>query len=99
MLYPCCFWRNFAYHVNLTQIDDMTDTCGWSDNSLDKDVETWALKDVANIWKEWRQIIIIFFLVKQKSLLFIFSSTAPQRTAYREVPSQMAAHPRTGSPL
>jgi hypothetical protein len=37
--------------------------------------------------------------VEQKSLLFIFSSAAPQRTAYREVPSQMAAHLRIGSPL
>jgi hypothetical protein len=33
------------------------------------------------------------------SLLFIFSSAAPQRTAYSEVPSQMAAHLKTGSPL
>ncbi len=30
---------------------------------------------------------------------FTFSSAAPQRTAYSEVPSQMAAHLRTGSPL
>jgi hypothetical protein len=35
----------------------------------------------------------------KKSILFIFSSAAPQRTAYREVPSQMADHLRTGSPL
>jgi hypothetical protein len=35
-------------------------------------------------------------MVEQKSLLFIFSSAAPQRTANREVPSQMAAHLRTG---
>jgi hypothetical protein len=32
-------------------------------------------------------------------VFFIFSSAAPQRKAYREVPSQMAAHLRTGSPL
>ncbi len=31
--------------------------------------------------------------------MFKFSSAAPQRTAYREVPSQMAAHLSTGSPL
>ncbi len=37
--------------------------------------------------------------MEQKSLLFIFSSAAPQRTAYSKVPSQMAAHLRTGSPL
>ncbi len=30
---------------------------------------------------------------------FTLSSAAPQRTAYSEVPSQMAAHLRTGSPL
>ncbi len=39
------------------------------------------------------------FLVEQKSLLYIFSSAAPQRTAYSEVPSQMAAHLRIGNPL
>jgi hypothetical protein len=39
------------------------------------------------------------FLMEQKSLLFIFSSAAPQSYAYSEVPSQMAAHLRTGSPL
>jgi hypothetical protein len=33
------------------------------------------------------------------SLLLKFFSSAPQRTAYREVPSQIAAHLRTGSPL
>jgi hypothetical protein len=38
-------------------------------------------------------------LVEQKSLLFKFFSAAAQRTAYREVPSQMAAYLRTGSPL
>ncbi len=32
--------------------------------------------------------------MEQKSLLFIFSSAAPQRTADSEVPSQMAAHLR-----
>ncbi len=37
--------------------------------------------------------------MEQKSLLYIFSSAAPQRTAYSEVLSQMAAHLRTGSPL
>jgi hypothetical protein len=37
--------------------------------------------------------------VEKKSLLLIFSSVAPQRTAYREVPSKMAAYLRTGSPL
>jgi hypothetical protein len=41
--------------------------------------------------------------------LFVFGGTeipivytllcAPQRTVYKEIPSQMAAHPRTGSPL
>ncbi len=36
--------------------------------------------------------------MEQKSL-FIFSFATPQRTAYREVPSQMAVHLRTGSPL
>jgi hypothetical protein len=41
----------------------------------------------------------LLFSVEQKSLLFIFSSAAPQRTTYREVPSQMKAHLRTGSPL
>jgi hypothetical protein len=41
----------------------------------------------------------IIVLVELKSLLFIFSSAAPQRTAYREVPSQKAAHLMTGSPL
>jgi hypothetical protein len=35
----------------------------------------------------------------QKSLLFRFSYATPQRTAYREVPSQKAAHLRTGGPL
>ncbi len=33
--------------------------------------------------------------MEQKSLLFIFSYATPQRTAYSEVPSQMAAHLRT----
>jgi hypothetical protein len=37
--------------------------------------------------------------VEQKSLLFIFSSAAPERTAYSKVPSQMTAHLRTGSLL
>jgi hypothetical protein len=32
-------------------------------------------------------------------IVFIFSSATPQRTAYREVSSQMAAHLRTGSLL
>jgi hypothetical protein len=31
--------------------------------------------------------------------LYLFSSATPQRTAYSEVPFQMAAHPRIGSPL
>ncbi len=31
-------------------------------------------------------------MVEQKFLLFTFSSVPPQRTAYREVPSQMAAY-------
>jgi hypothetical protein len=39
------------------------------------------------------------FLLEQKPVLFIFSSAAPQRTAYREVPFQMAALLRIGSPL
>ncbi len=47
----------------------------------------------------FKQFFTSLFLVEQKSLLFIFSSATPQRTAYREVPSQMAAHLRTGSPL
>jgi hypothetical protein len=38
-------------------------------------------------------------MVEQKSLLFIFCSAAPQRTTYSKVPSQMAAHLRTGSLL
>jgi hypothetical protein len=41
--------------------------------------------------------IIIFF--ELLSLMFIFSSAAPQRTAYSEVLYQMAAHLKTGSPL
>jgi hypothetical protein len=36
------------------------------------------------------------FLVEEKSLLFIFSSAATQRTAYSKVPSQMAVHHRLG---
>jgi hypothetical protein len=37
--------------------------------------------------------------MEQKSLLLIFDSAPPQRTAYSEVPSQMAAQLRTSSPL
>ncbi len=42
---------------------------------------------------------LIVFGGTEVSNVFIFSSAAPQRTAYREVISQMAAKLRTGSPL
>jgi hypothetical protein len=42
---------------------------------------------------------LIFFGGTEVPIILHFSSAAPQRTAYREVPSQMAAHLRTGSPL
>ncbi len=35
----------------------------------------------------------------QEPFFFLFSSAAPQRTAYSEVPSQMVYHLRTGNPL
>ncbi len=39
-----------------------------------------------------------FWLIRS-SFLYLFPSAAPQRTANSEVPSQMAAYPRTGSPV
>jgi hypothetical protein len=39
------------------------------------------------------------FLVDQGGPFLYLSSAASQRTAYSGVPSQMAAHPRIGSPL
>jgi hypothetical protein len=48
-------------------------------------------------------MIIFFSLIDfggtEVSIVFTFSSAAPQRTAYREVSSQMAAYLRTGSLL
>jgi hypothetical protein len=41
-----------------------------------------------------RQVLTLL-VGHKKSLLFIFSSAAPQRTAYSEVPSQMAARVAT----
>jgi hypothetical protein len=42
---------------------------------------------------------LIVFGGTELPIILHFSSAAPQRTAYSEVPSQMAAHLRTGSPL
>jgi hypothetical protein len=42
---------------------------------------------------------LIVFGGTEVSIFFLISSAAPQRTAYREVPSQMASHLRTGNPL
>jgi hypothetical protein len=42
---------------------------------------------------------LIVFGGSRAPLLYLFSSAAPQRTAYSGVSSQMAAHPRIGSPL
>jgi hypothetical protein len=50
-------------------------------------------------------IILLSFLfnlivsIGGSGALFLFSSAAPQRTAYSEVPSQMVYHLRTGNPL
>ncbi len=44
-------------------------------------------------------VIIVFFFLIVFGVLYKYSSAAPQRTAYSKVPSQMAAHLRTGSPL
>jgi hypothetical protein len=40
-----------------------------------------------------------FFGGTEVPIILYFSSAALQRTAYSEVPSQMAAHLRTGCPL
>jgi hypothetical protein len=42
---------------------------------------------------------LIVFFGTEVPIVFIFSSADPQRTAYREVPSQMADHLRTGNIL
>jgi hypothetical protein len=42
---------------------------------------------------------LIVFGGPEAPFLYLFSSAAPQRTAYMEVPSQMAAHPRIYSSL
>jgi hypothetical protein len=42
---------------------------------------------------------LIVFDRPEAPFLYLFSSAAPQRTAYSGVPSQMAAHPRIGSPF
>jgi hypothetical protein len=50
-------------------------------------------------WNYEIQMILLFFFLHCFWCFFNkFSSAAPQRTAYSKVPSQMAAHLRTGSP-
>jgi hypothetical protein len=44
-------------------------------------------------------VFSLIVVAEQKFLLLIFSSAAPQRTAYSKVLSQMAAHLRTSSPM
>ncbi len=76
-------------------VHDALDFC---DNSVTSSFKKLLKIKYVNRWKFFF-FSLIFFLVEHKSLLYIFSSAAPQRTAFSKVPSQMAAHLRTGSPL
>jgi hypothetical protein len=43
--------------------------------------------------------LTLFFSLIVFGVFYKYSSAAPQRTAFSKVPSQMAAHLRTGNPL
>ncbi len=50
----------------------------------------------SNHLKEYIYFSLNCFWWTRGPFLYLFSSAAPQRAAYSEVPSQMAAHPRIG---